>query len=105
MIKLEREPERLVLLSGPSTVTLDKAASRATLEHKSHPWERDPVEYPLSAISGARVTTAIDDASKAEICSLTLVMHETDGWVLAAADKQNATTTATAVREFLGIAE
>jgi hypothetical protein len=51
------------------------------------------------------VSTATDDESKAEICSLTLVVQESDGWVLAAADKQNATTTATALREFLGITE
>ena len=105
MIRLERGAERLVLQSGPATVVLDKVASKATLEHKSFPWERDPVECPLSSISGARVSTAIDDESKAEICSLTLVVQESDGWVLAAADNQNATATATAIREFLGIAE
>ena len=105
MMKLERDSHRLVLQSGPTKVVLDKVASKATLEHKSLPWERDPVECPLSSISGARVSTAIDDESKAEICSLTLVVQKSDGWVLAAADKQNATATATAVREFLGIAE
>lgn len=105
MIKLERDSERLVLQSGPTTVVLDKVASKATLEHKSLPWERDPVECPLSSIVGARVSTTADDESKAEICSLTLVMHQGDGWVLAAADKQDATAAATALREFLGIAE
>jgi hypothetical protein len=82
MIKLERDPERLVLQSGPSTVVLDKVASRAT-------W----------------VSTTIDDESRAEISSLTLVMHHGDGWVLAAADKLDATAAATALRDFLGIAE
>ena len=105
MVKLERDSERLILQSGPTRVVLDKVASKATLEHKSFPWERDPVECPLSSVSGARVSTAIDDESKAEICSLALIIQESDGWVLAAADKQSATTTATAVREFLGIAE
>src|SRR6476646_9539792 len=105
MMKLERDSDRLVLQSGPTRVVLDRVASKATLEHKSFPWERDPVECPLSSISGARVRAAIDHESKAEICSLTLVVQEGEGWVLAAADKQNATTTATAVREFLGIAE
>jgi hypothetical protein len=105
MIRFERDSQRLVLQSGPTRIVLDKIASKALLEHKSLPWERDPVECPLSAISGARVSTATDDESKAEICSLTLVVQGGDGWVLAAADKQNATTTATAVREFLGIAE
>jgi hypothetical protein len=105
MIKLERDPERLVLQSGPSTVVLDKVASRATLQHKSLPWERDPVEHPLSSIGAVRVSTTIDDESRAEISSLTLVMHHGDGWVLAAADKLDATAAATALRDFLGIAE
>jgi hypothetical protein len=105
MIKLERGAERLVLQSGPATVVLDKVASKATLEHKSLPWERDPVECPLSSITGARVSTTIDDESNAEICSLALVMHQGDGWVLAAADKLDAKAAATALREFLGITE
>jgi hypothetical protein len=105
MMKLERDSERLVLQSGPTRVVFDKVASKATLEHKSLPWERDPVECPLSSITGARVSTAIDDESKAEICSITLVIREGDGWVLSAGDKQDATAAATAVREFLGIAE
>jgi hypothetical protein len=105
MMKLERGSERLVLQSGPTVIVLDKVAGNATLEHKSLPWERDPVECPLSSISGARVSTITDGESKAEICSVTLVMREGDGWVLSAEDKQHATAAATAVREFLGIAE
>jgi hypothetical protein len=87
MIRFQRDSQRLVLQSGPTRIVLDKIASKALLEHKSLPWERDPVECPLSAISGARVSTATDDESKAEICSLTLVVQGGDGWVLAAADK------------------
>jgi hypothetical protein len=105
MIMLDRHSDRLVLQSGPTRVVLDKVASKATLEHKSFPWERDPVECPLSSISGARVSSATDDESQAEICSLTLTMREGDGWVLSAEDKKHATTAATAVREFLGITE
>jgi hypothetical protein len=105
MMKLERDADRLVLQSGPTKVVLDKFASKATLEHKSLPWERDPVECPLSSISGVRVSTAIDEASQVEICSLTLARLEGDGWVLAAEDARHATEAAAAVREFLGIAE
>jgi hypothetical protein len=105
MIMADRDSDRLVLQSGPTRVVLDKVASKATLEHKSFPWERDPVECPLSSISGARVTSAIDEDTKAEICSLTVTMREADGWVLSAEDKQHATAAATAVCEFLGIVD
>jgi hypothetical protein len=83
----------------------DKASSKATLEHKSLPWERDPVECPLSSISGARVSASIDAESQAEICSVALAKLEGDGWVLLADDKQHAMEAVTAVREFLGIEE
>ena len=105
MITLERDPERLVLHSGPATIVLDKLAGNATLDRRHLPWAREPVECPLSALSGARVSTRIDAASQAEICSLTLVMNDGDGWVLAAEDKQHATAAAAAVQEFLGITE
>ena len=105
MITLERGPERLVLQSGPATIVLDKVAGHATLYRKHLPWAREPDECPLSSISGARVSANADAASQAEICSLTLVMRDGGGWVLAAEDKQHATAAATAVREFLGIAE
>ena len=105
MIVLERGSERLVLQSGPATIVLDKLAGNAILDRKHLPWAREPVECPLSSISGARVSTGIDATSQAEICSLTLVKREGDGWVLSAEDKQHATAAATAVREFLGIAE
>ena len=105
MITLERGHERLVLHSGPATVVLDRVAGNATLDRRHLPWERGPIECPLSSLSGARVSTKIDAASQAEICSLTLLMHNGDGRVLAAEDKQHATAAATAVREFLGITE
>jgi hypothetical protein len=105
IIRLERDPERLVLQSGPATVVLNKLAGKATLDRKHLPWAREPVECPLSLISGARVSANIDASSQVEICSVTLVMREGDGWVLSAEDKQHATAAATAVREFLGIAK
>jgi hypothetical protein len=105
MITTERSSERLVLKSGPTTVVLDKVADKAILERTSLLWAREPAELPLSWISGARVSTSIDDGSKAEICSLTLVMREGDGWVLSAKDKQDAAAGASTVRDFLGIAE
>ncbi len=104
MITFERGPERLVLQSGPATVVLDKRAGKATLDRKHLPWAREPVECPLSAISGARVRTTTDAASRAEICSVALVMRQGNDWVLSAEDEPHATAAANAVRAFLGIA-
>jgi hypothetical protein len=105
MINLDHGSDRLVLQSGPTTVVLDKNAGKAILDRKSLLWARDPVERPLSSISGARVSTKIDEESKANICSLTLLVREDDGWVLRASDQQDAAAAATTVRLFLGIAE
>jgi hypothetical protein len=54
MMKLERDSQRLVIQSGPTKVVLDKVASKATLEHKSFPWGRDPssVRFHQSAARG-----------------------------------------------------
>jgi hypothetical protein len=46
---------RLVLKSGSTTLTLDKAAGTASLRRKMLFWERKPVEVPFSEI-GPRST-------------------------------------------------
>ncbi len=103
MIAIESSPQRLVLRSGSTTITLDKAAGTAILQRKMLLWERGPLERPLSSITQARVSTSIDTASKAEICSTMLVMRDGGGWVLSAQDKQDATAAMAAVRELLGL--
>ena len=105
MIRLERSPERLVLQSGPTTVVLRQGFEQGDIGAQVPPWERDPVECPLSSISGARVSASIDAESQAEICSVALAKLEGDGWVLLADDKQHAMEAVTAVQEFLGIEE
>jgi hypothetical protein len=104
MIKVERGPQRLTLLSGSTTVALDKDAGKAILQRKLLFWARKPVERPISSVTQARVNTDIDPASKAEICSTMLTFREGGGWLLSARDKQDATAAAAAVREFLDLA-
>jgi hypothetical protein len=103
MISLDSSSQRLVLRSGSTTIILDKANNKATLQRKFLFWARKPVERPISSVAQARVNTDIDPASKAEMCSTMLALREGGGWVLSTRDKQEATAAAAAVREFLGI--
>jgi hypothetical protein len=101
MLKIDRSPQRLVLKSGSTAAVLDKEAQQATLQRKLLFWARKPVTRPLSSISEATVETNVDPASKAEMCSVMLKLHEGGGWMLAARDKNDATVAVTAIREFL----
>jgi hypothetical protein len=101
---IENAPERMVLRSGSTTLTLDKAAGIATLQRKMLFITRKPVECPLSEIADARVDAAVDRASGVEVCHTMLVTRVGEGWALAANDKKDAQATASAIRSFLGLA-
>ena len=103
MTKIERAPQKLVLQSGSTTLALDKSAGKAILQRKLLFWARKPVERPLSEIADVRVKANLDAASGAEVCTTMLVMRGGDGWLLSAADKQDAMAAAEAVRDFVGI--
>jgi hypothetical protein len=103
MTKIERPPEQLVLQSGSTTLKLDKNTNKATMLRKLLFWARKPLECLLSDIAEVRVDTAVDPASRAEICSTMLVMHAGGAWRLSASDKKDAETTVSAIRDFLGI--
>lgn len=105
MTNIERTPDRLALQSGSTTIVLDKQAGEAVLQRKLLFWSRKPVARPLNSISRVKLDTSIDPASKAELCSVMLLMREGGGWVLSARDKQDATAAIATVREFLGISE
>jgi hypothetical protein len=100
---VENAPERLVLRSGSTTLTLDKAANRATLQRKLLFWTLKPTEHPLGEVTGTTVDVATDRASGVEVCSTMLLMRAGEGWALPAADKKDAEASAKAVREFLGL--
>jgi hypothetical protein len=105
MTKIARTPDRLALQSGSTTIVLDKKAGEAVLERKLLFWARKPVTRSLNSIRRVTVDTSVDPASKAEICSVMLLLREGGGWALSARDKQDATTAVNTVREFLGISE
>ena len=103
MTKIERTPQQLVLKSGSTTLILDKEAGKVVRRRKVLMWAMKPMEHPLAEIADVKVDTAVDRASGVEVCSTMLIMRAGAGWALPAADKKDAATTASAVREFLGI--
>ena len=103
MTNIERSPQKMILKSGSTTLTLDKEAGKVTRQRKVLLWARHPTESPLSDIAEVKVDAATDPMSGAEVCSTRLVLRSGVGWVLPAADKKDATATTAAVREFLGL--
>ena len=51
MTTIERAPQRLVLRSASTTLTLDKDQGRALMERKLLFWARKPIEHPLSDVT------------------------------------------------------
>jgi hypothetical protein len=103
MTSIERTPQKMILKSGSTTLTFDKAAGKAIRQRKVLLWARPPMECSLSNIADVTVDAATDRASGVEICSTMLVMRDGAGWALPAADKKDATATTAAVRDFLGL--
>ena len=101
---VERTPQRLVLKSGSTTLTLDKTTGKASLQRKLLLWGLKPVEAPLSEITDITIDTTVDRASGVEICHTMLIMHGSEGWAFPAADRTDAETNAAAMRHFLAIA-
>jgi hypothetical protein len=93
----------MVLKSGSTTLTFDKQTGKVTRQRKVLLWARHPTESPLSDIAEVKVDAATDPMSGAEVCSTRLILRTGVGWALPAADKNDATATTAAVREFLGL--
>ena len=104
MTTIERAPQRLVLQSGSTTLTLDRTAAKATMQSKLLFWARKPRERPLADIVGVNVDAGVDRASGVELCNPMLVMRDGSAWALPHTDRKDATETAAAIRDFLGIA-
>jgi hypothetical protein len=103
MITIERSPQRLVLRSGSTTVTLDKDASKAAMQRKLLLWARKPLERPLADVTRVTVDANVDRASGVELCSTMLVMQDGSAWALPHTDRKDASSAADAARDFLGI--
>jgi hypothetical protein len=97
-------PQRMVLQSGSTTLTLDKERGKAILQRKLLLWPLKPQEMPLADLQSVTVDAAVDRASGVEICSTMLVTRAGAAWALPAADKHDAETTAVEIRTFLGLA-
>ncbi len=100
---IENAPQRMVLQSGSTTLTLDKDANTAVMQRKLLFWSLKPLEVPLTDVAEITVDAGVDRASGVEVCNTMLVMRTGAAWALPAADKKDAETTAVAVRDFLGL--
>jgi hypothetical protein len=103
MTIVENTPQRLVLRSGSTTLTLDKSAGTATMQRKLLFWALKPLALPLSEVAEVTVDAGVDRASGVDVCNTMLVSRAGAAWALPAADKKDAETTAATMREFLGL--
>lgn len=97
----ESTPKRLVLVSGSTTLTLDKDARRASLQRKFAFWKLKPVDTALEDIVSVTVDKSVDRTSGVEMYSTMLVTRAGAGWVLSANDKDQAEKNAAAIRGFV----
>jgi hypothetical protein len=100
----ESTPQRMVLQSGSTTLSLDKATSKAILRRKMLFWSLKPAEASLADVTEVTIDTGVDRASGIEVCNTMLVIRGGTGWALSAADRKDAEVTAVAIRGFLGLA-
>jgi hypothetical protein len=100
---IDSAPQRLVLQSGSTKLTLDKDVGKAVMQRKLLFWTLKPLEVPLAEVAQVDVDAGIDRASGVEICNTMLVTRAGAAWALPASDKKDAQATVTAVREFLGL--
>jgi hypothetical protein len=100
---IQSSPNRLVLKSGSTTLTLDKGTGHGTLQRKIVVWRLRPLEASLSQIENVTTDRAVDRASGVEIWHTMLVLNTGEGWAFPAADKQEAEDQVTAIRQFLSL--
>jgi hypothetical protein len=99
----EHTPQRLILRSGGTTLTLSRETGRATLQRKLLFWNLKPSEAALTDVTDVTVEAAVDRASGVEVCSTMVVMRTGAGWAFPCSDKKDAQATAGTVRGFLGL--
>ena len=69
----ESTPQRLVVKSGSTILTLDKDLGAASLQRKMLFWKLKPREHALSDFANVTVDAAVDRASGVEVCHTMLV--------------------------------
>jgi hypothetical protein len=97
----ESTPQRLVLVSGSTTLTLDKGDGKATLQRKMLFWKLKPTELPLAEFWSIAVDKVVDRASGVEIFHTMLITRGGAAWAFPASDKQEAEANVAAIRAFL----
>jgi hypothetical protein len=105
MTTIERALQSLILRAGSTTLGLDRHEGKAVMVRKFLFWSRRPMERPLSDLSEVSVDANVDRASGVELCRTMLVMRDGSAWALPLTDRRDATESAAAIRDFLGIAE
>ena len=100
---IENAPQRMRLQAGSTTLTLDKDAGNAILQRKLLFWALKPLEVQLTEVAEVTVDAGVDRASGVDVCNTMVVTRAGAAWALPAADKQDAETTAAAMRQFLGL--
>ncbi len=100
---VENTPRQLVLVSGSTSLTLDKDAGKATFQRKFLFWKLKPIEAQLADIAGIKIDKVVDRTSGVEIYNTMLVTHAGAGWALPAKDRTEAEDDALALRAFLGL--
>lgn len=103
MTQIERSPQKLVLQSGSTTLTLDKDAGKAVMQRKLLFWALKPIERPLAEVSEVAVDVGVDRASGIDVCNVMLISRSGEGLALPADDKKDAQTSADTMRDFLGL--
>lgn len=100
---IENTPQRLVLGSASTTLTLDKGAGVASLLRKMAFWELKPIERPLAEIARVSTDISVDRNSGGEINNTVLTMRGGEDWVLPNSSRQNAENSTRLIRRFLGL--
>ena len=100
---IESTPQRLMLQSGSTTLTLDKAANTAVMQRKMLFWSLKPLSKPLADVTDVTLDAVVDRASGVEVCHAMLVMRSGEGWAMPANDKPSARAAIAAIREFVGL--
>ncbi|WP_065754158.1 hypothetical protein [Bradyrhizobium paxllaeri] len=103
MISIEETSSKLVLKTGSTTLTFDKASGKATLQKKMLLWNKKPVEFALSEIDDIAVKSDVDGLSGAAIHHS--VMHRRSGeiTVLTTEEANDAAETVKKLRGFVGL--
>jgi hypothetical protein len=98
---VENTPRQLVLMSGSTSLTLDKDTGKATFQRKFLFWKLKPIEAQLADIAAVNVDNAVDRASGVEIYNTMLVARAGAGWMLSAKNKTEAENDALALLSLL----